>query len=112
MLREILRRARLQMLACVPGCGSSISHAARGSCSTGLRGRWDRWATSVEINHCCGAWAFAIFSLHMKIFLFAVMAGLCALPVGAQVADRSRVVVLHAARMLDVAGGRIVAPGG
>jgi imidazolonepropionase-like amidohydrolase len=47
----------------------------------------------------------------MKIFLFGVMAGLCAMPAGAQLAERSHVVVLHAARMLDVAGGRIVAPG-
>jgi imidazolonepropionase-like amidohydrolase len=43
--------------------------------------------------------------------LFGVMAGVCAMPLGAQLAERSHVVVLHAARMLDVAGGRIVAPG-
>jgi imidazolonepropionase-like amidohydrolase len=56
--------------------------------------------------------AFAIFSFHMKtLVVFAAMAGLCAMPVGAQLAERSHVVVLHAARMLDVAGGRIVAPG-
>jgi imidazolonepropionase-like amidohydrolase len=56
--------------------------------------------------------AFAIFSFHMKtLVVFAVMAGLCAMPVGAQLAERSHVVVLHAARMLDVAGGRVVAPG-
>jgi imidazolonepropionase-like amidohydrolase len=54
----------------------------------------------------------AIFSFHMKtLVVFAVMAGLCAMPVGAQLAERSHVVVLHAARMLDVAGGRIVVPG-
>ncbi len=47
----------------------------------------------------------------MKIFLFGVMAGLCAMPVGAQLAERSHVVVIHAARMLDVEGGRIVTPG-
>jgi imidazolonepropionase-like amidohydrolase len=47
----------------------------------------------------------------MKIFLFGVMAGLCATPVVAQLAEPSHVVVLHAARMLDVAGGRVVAPG-
>ncbi len=41
----------------------------------------------------------------------AAVAGLCAMPVGAQVADRSHVVVVHAARMLDVAGGKIVTPG-
>ena len=45
------------------------------------------------------------------LVVFAVMAGLCALPVGAQLAERSHGVVLHAARMLDVAGGRIVTPG-
>jgi imidazolonepropionase-like amidohydrolase len=45
------------------------------------------------------------------LVVFAVMAGLCALPVGAQLAERSHEVVLHAARMLDVAGGRIVTPG-
>jgi imidazolonepropionase-like amidohydrolase len=45
------------------------------------------------------------------LVVFAVMAGLCAMPVGAQLAERSHVVVLHAARMLDVAGGRIVVPG-
>ena len=39
------------------------------------------------------------------------MAGLCAMRAGAQLAERSHVVVLHAARMLDVAGGRVVAPG-
>jgi imidazolonepropionase-like amidohydrolase len=48
----------------------------------------------------------------MKIFLFGVMiAGLCAMPAGAQLAEQAHVVVLHAARMLDIAGGRIVAPG-
>jgi imidazolonepropionase-like amidohydrolase len=47
----------------------------------------------------------------MKTLIFAVMAGLCAMPVGAQLAERSHVVVLHAARMLDVAGERIVTPG-
>jgi imidazolonepropionase-like amidohydrolase len=56
--------------------------------------------------------AFAIFSFHMKtLVVFAAMASLCAMPVGAQLVERSHVVVLHAARMLDVAGGRIVAPG-
>ena len=60
---------------------------------------------------CCESAGFAIFSLHMKIFLFGVMAGLCATPVAAQLAEPSHVVVLHAARMLDVAGGRVVAPG-
>jgi imidazolonepropionase-like amidohydrolase len=56
--------------------------------------------------------AFAIFSFHMKTWMMvAVAAGLCAMPVGAQVADRSHVVVLHAARMLDVAGAKIVTPG-
>ena len=45
------------------------------------------------------------------LVVFAVMAGLCTLPVGAQLAERSHGVVLHAARMLDVAGGRIVTPG-
>ncbi len=48
----------------------------------------------------------------MKTWMMvAVVAGLCAMPVGAQVADRSHVVVLHAARMLDVAGAKIVTPG-
>jgi imidazolonepropionase-like amidohydrolase len=47
----------------------------------------------------------------MKIFLFWVMAGFCATPAAAQLAEPSHVVVLHAARMLDVAGGRVVAPG-
>ncbi len=45
------------------------------------------------------------------LMIVAVAAGLCAMPVGAQVADRSHVVVLHAARMLDVAGAKIVTPG-
>jgi imidazolonepropionase-like amidohydrolase len=45
------------------------------------------------------------------LVVFAAMAGLCAMPVGAQLAERSHVVVLHAARMLDVAGGRVIAPG-
>src|SRR5437764_15272803 len=45
------------------------------------------------------------------LMLCAVMAGFCAMPIGAQLEERSHVVVLHAARMLDVAGGRIVAPG-
>jgi len=39
------------------------------------------------------------------------MAGLCAMPVGAQLAERPHIVVLHAARLLDVAGERIVTPG-
>ena len=43
--------------------------------------------------------------------MFTVMAGLCALPATAQLAERSHVVVLHAARMLDVANGSIVTPG-
>src|SRR5258708_38292226 len=68
-------------------------------------------AQSVRAS-CCGTMAFAIFSFHMKtLVVFAVMAGLCAMPAGAQLVERSRVVVLHAARMLDVAGGRIVMPG-
>src|SRR5258708_2856415 len=54
---------------------------------------------------------FAVFSFDMKTFVLAVMAGFCALPVGAQLAERSHVVVIHAARMLDVAGGLIVTPG-
>jgi imidazolonepropionase-like amidohydrolase len=55
---------------------------------------------------------FAVFSMHMKTLVFFVlMAGLCALPAEAQLAERSHVVVIHAARMLDVAGGRIVTPG-
>src|ERR1700675_4828136 len=33
------------------------------------------------------------------------------MPVAAQSTERSHVVVLHAARMLDVAGGRVVTPG-
>ena len=43
--------------------------------------------------------------------MFTVLAGLCALPAMAQLAERSHVVVLHAARMLDVANGSIVTPG-
>ena len=43
--------------------------------------------------------------------MVAVIAGLGALPAQAQLADRSHVVVLHAARMLDVANGNVVAPG-
>ncbi len=39
------------------------------------------------------------------------MASLCAMPVGAQSAGQSHSVVLHAARMLDVAGGSVVTPG-
>lgn len=46
-----------------------------------------------------------------KTFVVAAMAGLCALPARAQLAERSHVVVLHAARMLDVASGSIVTPG-
>ncbi len=59
----------------------------------------------------CGLAGFTIFSLHMKTLIVGVIAGLCALPVAAQVAEGSHIVVLHAARMLDVAGGRIVTPG-
>ena len=48
----------------------------------------------------------------MKTFVFLVaMAGLCAIPAGAQLAEGSHVVVIRAARMLDVAGGKIVIPG-
>src|SRR6266550_6909776 len=71
-------------------------------------------ATLVQVRltlNCCGTRMFAIFSSHMKTLMFAVIAGLCALPVGAQLAERSHVVVIHAARMLDVAAGRIVTPG-
>ena len=39
------------------------------------------------------------------------MAGLCVMPVRAQLAERSHVVVVHAARLLDVASGSIVTPG-
>src|SRR6266481_1801171 len=60
MQDEIYGASTRQMMldsgpACAPGCGSSISHAARESCRTGLRCRWDRrgrWlgAISVETN--------------------------------------------------------------
>jgi imidazolonepropionase-like amidohydrolase len=61
---------------------------------------------------CCGTTAFAVFSIHMKTFVFlVVMASLCAIPGGAQVAEGSHVVVIRAARMLDVAAGKIVTPG-
>ena len=43
--------------------------------------------------------------------IVAVIAGLCASSATAQLAERSHVVVLHAARMLDVASGSIVTPG-
>ena len=43
--------------------------------------------------------------------MVAVIVGLCAFPVRAQLAERSHVVVLHAARMLDVASGSMVTPG-
>jgi imidazolonepropionase-like amidohydrolase len=45
------------------------------------------------------------------LMMVAVAAGLCAMPVGAQVGGAKHVVVLHAARMLDVAGAQIVTPG-
>jgi imidazolonepropionase-like amidohydrolase len=47
----------------------------------------------------------------MKTFVFALMAGLLALPGGAQSTGQSHPIVLHAARMLDVASGTIVTPG-
>jgi imidazolonepropionase-like amidohydrolase len=47
----------------------------------------------------------------MKTLVVWAVVGLCAMPVAAQSTERSHVVVLHAARMLDVAGGRIVTPG-
>jgi imidazolonepropionase-like amidohydrolase len=45
------------------------------------------------------------------LMMVAVAAGLCAMPAGAQVGGAKQVVVLHAARMLDVSGARIVTPG-
>jgi len=48
----------------------------------------------------------------MKISFLGLAAVLCVVPVVAQeTASPKHVVVLHAARLLDVAGGRIVAPG-
>src|SRR5882757_10938114 len=48
----------------------------------------------------------------MKIFSLGLAAVLCVVPVVAQeTASPNHAVVLHAARLLDVAGGRIVAPG-
>jgi imidazolonepropionase-like amidohydrolase len=54
---------------------------------------------------------FALFSFYMKTFVFALMTGLLALPGGAQSTGQSHPIVLHAARMLDVASGTIVTPG-
>jgi imidazolonepropionase-like amidohydrolase len=45
------------------------------------------------------------------LMMVAVVAGLFAMPAGAQVGGAKQVVVLHAARMLDVSGARIVTPG-
>jgi imidazolonepropionase-like amidohydrolase len=47
----------------------------------------------------------------MKTFVFGLMTSLCAMPACAQLAEQSHVVVLHAARMLDVASGTVVTPG-
>jgi imidazolonepropionase-like amidohydrolase len=47
----------------------------------------------------------------MKTFLAGLVAGLSAVVCLGQTPAAQRIVVLHAARMLDVAGGRIVAPG-
>src|ERR1700733_11478284 len=49
-------------------------------------------------------------TLRGTALMVAVIAGLCALPAQAQLAERSHVVVLRAARMLDVANGNVVAP--
>src|SRR3984885_7633601 len=50
-------------------------------------------------------------TLRGTALMVAVIAGLCALPAQAQLAERSHVVVLRAARMLDVANGSVVTPG-
>ena len=56
------------------------------------------------------AW-FALFSFYMKTFIYVLMSGLFALPGGAQLTGQSHPVVLHAARMLDMASGTVVTPG-
>jgi imidazolonepropionase-like amidohydrolase len=53
----------------------------------------------------------AVISLHMKILLVVLLSGLSAVRGFAQGDAAKHPVVLHAARMLDVASGRVVSPG-